>query len=84
MLLDLEDVQIRLVIGKALYQIHHLHYQDVILQCQVNCLLIIYVITYYTLLFNTFVLIILNLGSPLESPKVVHSHPHFPFVSIKR
>ncbi|XP_025421733.1 microtubule-associated serine/threonine-protein kinase 3 isoform X2 [Sipha flava] len=23
-------------------------------------------------------------GSPLESPKVVHSHPHFPFVSIKR
>ncbi|XP_022176732.1 microtubule-associated serine/threonine-protein kinase 3 isoform X2 [Myzus persicae] len=23
-------------------------------------------------------------SSPLESPKVVHSHPHFPFVSIKR
>lgn len=35
-------------------------------------------------LTHFFLKIILNLGSPLESPKVVHSHPHFPFVPIKR
>lgn len=35
MLQDVDDVQ-KLAIEKALYQIHHLRYQDVILQCQVN------------------------------------------------
>lgn len=76
----MEDVQIKLAIEKALYQIHHLRYQDVIHRCQVNfCEPYIYVnITY---LFKLF---IFNLDSPLESPKVVHSQPHFPFASIKR
>jgi len=32
---DVEDVQTRLVTEKALYQIHHLRYQDVIHQIQV-------------------------------------------------
>lgn len=33
---------------------------------------------------HLFKLFIFNLDSPLESPKVVHSQPHFPFASIKR
>lgn len=80
--LGVEDDQ-RLVIEKVLSQIHHLHYQDVILQCQVNNLSTTYFLKLSN--YNPFVSIyFLILGSPLESPKVVHPHPHFPFVSIKR
>lgn len=79
----MEGAQIKLIIERALYQIHLQHYLDVILPCQVNNLLIKY---FFDNCLNIikFILIISNSGSPLESPKVVHSHPHFPFVSIKR
>lgn len=57
MLQDVEDVQISLVTEKVLYQIHHLRYQDVILQCQVNNLLSVYFFNHSSFRYITLVLI---------------------------